>query len=126
MKILYLSLILIGCSDPTEQPFTYVEKMPSFPGGTQKMYEYIYERMKYPEDAKHKNIEGQVIVQFVVENDGTLNKIKVVRGVEKSLDAEAVRVIESMNEGYKWTPGFHNRRAVPVSFTLPIKFVLKQ
>ncbi len=130
MKTIFVILISLSASfynlasAQGEQPFTYVENMPSFPGGIEKMYDYIYDELQYPEDAKQNKISGHVIVQFVVEKDGALNRINVIRGVDDSLNAEAVRVVESMNDGYKWTPGMHNGVKVPVSFTLPIKFVL--
>lgn len=129
MKILFIILVICASTfnplaGQSEEPFTYVENMPSFPGGQQKMYEYIASSIQYPEAAWQNKISGQVIVQFVVEKDGTLNRIKTVRGIE-GLNEEAIRVVESMNDGYKWTPGTHNGRTVPVTFTLPIKFVLK-
>ena len=109
--------------EPKEEvPFTYVEQMPSFPDGTEAMYKYIYEKIKYPAIARENGISGQVIVQFVVSKEGDIQKAKVVRGLGGGLSEEALRVVNGMP---RWKPGKHNGRAVPVTFTLPIKFVLQ-
>ena len=109
-----------------EHPFTYVERMPQFPGGIEDMYKYIYANLRYPESAKTNNITGQVIVQFIVTAEGDITKTKVIRSIGYGCDEEAVRVIDSMNESNKWIPGSHNGRPVPVTFTLPIKFHLEK
>ena len=103
-----------------EQPFSYVEQMPTFPEGHAAMYKFIADNITYPEIAKQEGISGQVIVQFVILSDGTLSKAKVVRGIGGGCNEEALRVVNAMP---KWNPGKHNGRPVPVSFTLPIKFV---
>ncbi len=105
-----------------EEPFTYVEQMPSFPDGTEAMYKYIYDKIKYPAIARENGISGQVIVQFVVSKEGDIQKAKVVRGIGGGCNEEALRVVNGMP---KWKAGKHNGRAVPVTFTLPIKFVLQ-
>lgn len=105
-----------------EEPFTYVEQMPTFPDGTEAMYKYIYDKIKYPAIARENGISGQVIVQFVVSKEGDIQKAKVVRGIGGGCNEEALRVVNGMP---KWKPGKHNGRAVPVTFTLPIKFVLQ-
>ena len=105
-----------------EEPFTYVEQMPTFPDGTDAMYKYIYEKIKYPAIARENGIAGQVIVQFVVSKEGNIQKAKVVRGIGGGCNEEALRVVTGMPQ---WKPGKHNGRAVPVTFTLPIKFVLQ-
>ncbi|MDQ3017525.1 MAG: energy transducer TonB [Bacteroidota bacterium] len=105
-----------------EEPFTYVEQMPSFPDGTEAMYKYIYDKIKYPAIARENGISGQVIVQFVVSKEGDISKAKVVRGIGGGCNEEALRVVNGMP---RWKPGKHNGRAVPVTFTLPIKFVLQ-
>ena len=105
-----------------EEPFAYVEQMPTFPDGTEAMYKYIYDKIKYPAIARENGISGQVIVQFVVSKEGDIQKAKVVRGIGGGCNEEALRVVNGMP---KWKPGKHNGRAVPVTFTLPIKFVLQ-
>ena len=94
------------------------EDMPIFPGNVQK---WIAKNVKYPMIATEMGIEGKVFVQFVVEKDGSVSNIRVVRGVDASLDKEAVRVISEMP---KWKPGKQRGKAVRVSYTLPIAFKL--
>ena len=105
-----------------EEPFAYVEQMPTFPDGTEAMYKYIYDKIKYPAIARENGISGQVIVQFVVAKDGEIKNARVVRGIGGGCNEEALRVVNGMP---RWKPGMHNGRAVPVTFTLPIKFVLQ-
>ena len=105
-----------------EEPFAYVERMPSFPDGSEAMYKYIYDTMEYPATARESKISGQVIVQFVVSADGEIQKAKVVRGIGGGCNEEALRIVNSMPN---WNPGMHNGRSVPVTFTLPIKFVIQ-
>jgi len=101
--------------------FTVVETMPKFPGGTGAMYRYIAESVKYPIASKNKGEQGRVFVNFVVEKDGSISHVKVLRGVSPLLDAEAVRIITNMP---KWTPGMQKGEAVRVNYNLPIKFTL--
>lgn len=105
-----------------EEVFTFVEQMPTFPDGTEAMYKYIYQQIKYPAIARENGISGQVIIQFVVSKDGDIQKAHVVRGIGGGCNEEALRVVNGMP---KWKAGKHNGRAVPVTFTLPIKFVLQ-
>lgn len=106
-----------------EQVFTAVEQQASFPGGQGALSSWLGKNLKYPELASQNNIEGRVIVQFVVEKDGSITDIKVARGVDKELDKEAVRVVRKMP---KWQPGKNNGIAVRSQFTLPIVFKLQQ
>jgi len=103
-------------------PYTYVESMPKFADGQEAMYQFIYSNLKYPELAKKNEISGQVIVQFVVSKEGEIKNAKVVRGLGSGCDEEALRLINSMP---RWKPGMHNGSPVPVTFTLPIRFVLQ-
>ncbi|MCQ2336685.1 MAG: energy transducer TonB [Paludibacteraceae bacterium] len=98
-----------------------VEKMPEFPGGQDAMNRYLSRNIKYPLIAQENNIQGRVICQFVVNQDGKIVDVQVVRGVESSLDAEAIRVIKSMPA---WTPGKQGGKNVRVKYTLPIRFKL--
>lgn len=101
-------------------PFLPSEDMPVFPGNVQK---WIGKNVNYPVLAMENGIEGKVYVQFVVERDGSVSNIKVVRGVDASLDKEAIRVISAMP---KWKPGKQRGKAVRVSYTLPIAFQLNR
>jgi len=106
-----------------EQIFVVVEDMPGFGGGdSNKFREYISKNLRYPDIAAENGIQGRVFVQFVVEPDGSVSNVKVVRGVDPSLDREAVRVVESSP---KWKPGKQRGKPVRVSFTFPIIFVLQ-
>ena len=103
--------------------FVVVESMPEFPGGQQAMMRYIAENIKYPVIAQENGIQGRVICQFVVEKDGKVSDIQVVRSSgEASLDKEAVRVINSMP---KWKPGKQRGKPVRVKYTLPVNFRLQ-
>jgi protein TonB len=95
--------------------------MPEFPGGVDAMNRYLVRNIKYPLIAQENGIQGRVICQFVVNSDGKIVDVQVVRGVEASLDKEAVRVIQSMPA---WTPGRQGGKNVRVKYTLPIRFKL--
>lgn len=99
-------------------PFLPIEDMPQFNGNVQQ---WIAKHVKYPTIAAENNIQGKVYVQFVVEKDGSVSNVRVARGVDASLDKEAVRVIQSMP---KWKPGLQRHKPVRVSYTLPIAFQL--
>lgn len=103
------------------QVFFIVENMPEFPGGDLELRKYINQNVVYPEIAKENGIQGRVFVQFVVNQKGEVEQVKIVRGVDPSLDKEAVRVIQSLP---KWTPGSQRGKPVKVSFTVPINFQL--
>lgn len=101
--------------------FKIVEKMPEFPGGDAEIMKFLGQNVRYPVIAQENGIQGRVICQFVVNRDGSISDVKVVRGVDSSLDTEAMRVINAMP---KWTPGMQRGKAVRVQFTLPVNFVL--
>ncbi|HTN21998.1 MAG TPA: TonB family protein [Pelobium sp.] len=103
--------------------FTNVEVLPSFPGGIQAFRKFLAENLRYPKVAHDANIQGRVFCQFVVEKDGSLSNIKVVRGIGGGCDEEAVRVLAISP---KWNPGMQNGRIVRVSYTIPIFFQLKE
>ena len=104
------------------QIFDVVEEQPSFPGGQVVLMSWLTENIKYPVDAAKAGIQGCAIVQFVVTATGSIADVKVTRGIEPSLDKEAIRVISSMP---KWTPGRQNGTVVNVRYTLPVTFRLK-
>lgn len=104
-----------------EEIFMVVENMPEFPGGDLGLMKYIQKNVKYPPIAKEYNITGKVYISFVVDKSGSVTNVKVVRGVDKNLDAEAVRVIKSLP---KYKPGKQRGKAVRVMFTVPINFTL--
>lgn len=102
-----------------DKVYKVVDHMPEFPGGIEGILGYIARNVKYPEEVRKEGVKGTVICEFVVNTDGSLSDIKVLRGVDPRLDAEAVRVIEAMP---KWTPGRNGDQAVPTLYTLPIRF----
>ncbi len=105
-----------------EVVFMVVEDMPGFPGGDAALLKYLHDNIKYPVIAQESGIQGRVICQFVVNRDGSIVDVEVVRGVDRSLDAEAIRVVQNMP---KWMPGKQRGKAVRVKFTLPINFRLQ-
>jgi protein TonB len=104
-------------------PFQLVEEKPSFNGGDANMFsKWVNERLVYPEIAKENGVQGRVTLQFTVEKDGRVTNVKLLRGVDPSLDKEAIRVV-SMSP--KWKPGTQKNRAVPVTYTFPVIFQLR-
>ena len=103
--------------------FMVVENMPEFPGGNAALFKYLSDNVKYPVIAQENGIQGRVICQFVVNKDGSIVDVEVVRsGGDASLDKEAVRVIKSMP---KWTPGKQRGKPVRVKYTVPVNFKLQ-
>jgi len=142
------SLVVSNCQNKSEQSALYSEKplnmqaeyqlvtqddkekntniddeLPSFPGGDAKLREWIKKNMKYPSYAKKNGIEGQVLVVFIVEKDGSISNAEVSWGVDPSLDQEALRIVNKMP---KWKPGTQNGVAMRVKYRLPITFMLKK
>ena len=107
----------------TEEIFVVLEEQPEFPGGNTAMMKFLSDNIKYPVIAQENGIQGRVITNFVVERDGSITDVQVVRGVDPSLDREAIRVIQSMP---KWKAGRQRGSAVRVRFTLPVVFRLQQ
>lgn len=97
------------------------EQMPSFPGGQKKLMEFLAENTRYPEECEQTCVQGRVVVTFLVERDGNISHIKVVKSLDPRLDEEAVRVVSSMP---KWIPGSQNGVRVGVKYTIPITFRL--
>lgn len=109
--------------DDTEKNTNVDDELPSFPGGDAKLREWIKKNMKYPSYAKKNGIEGQVLVVFIVEKDGSISNAEVSWGVDPSLDQEALRIVNKMP---KWKPGTQNGVAMRVKYRLPITFTLKK
>ena len=103
--------------------YQIVEEMPSFPGGDQKLMEYIANNINYPQEARDKGIEGRVFIRMVIEKDGSVSNVKLLRGIGGGCDEEAERVIKSMP---KWKPGMMKGEPVPVSYQIPINFKLAE
>ncbi len=103
--------------------YQIVEVMPEFPGGTEKMMDYLSKNIKYPEAAKEKGISGRVFLSFVIEKDGAVSNVKVAKGIGKECDDEALRVVKAMP---KWKPGLQKGKPVRVNYMLPIFFKLDE
>ena len=113
---------VVSQKDQKEEPFNVVEDMPAFPGGMDAMIQFLSSNIQYPADAQKQKVDGRVLVNFVVEKDGSITEVKVIKPTFPSLDAEAVRVVKAMP---KWKPGYQKSQAVRVQFTMPINFSLK-
>ncbi len=107
--------------EATEEIFVVVEQQPEFPGGMSALMKFLSDNIKYPVIAQENGIQGRVITNFVVERDGSITDVNVVRGQDPSLDKEAVRVIKTMP---RWKPGQQRGKPVRVRFTLPVQFRL--
>ena len=105
-----------------QKVFDIVEQMPEYPGGQAALFEYFSKNIKYPADAEKKKVEGKVFVTFVVDTDGKITDVSLMRKVFPSLDAEAVRVISAMPN---WIPSKQKGQVVRVKYTVPIMFRLK-
>lgn len=108
-------------TEETDQPFVSVELMPQFPGGEMEMIKFIRYNVQYPTRATEMHISGTVLVNFVIDRDGKITRLKVIRGIGGGCDEEAVRVLSKMPT---WSPGKQGGKTVLVSFTVPIKFTL--
>jgi TonB family protein len=107
--------------DSAEGAFDVVEQMPEFPGGSIELMKFLSENIKYPEAASKAGTQGRVVAQFIVEADGSITNVKVLKKVSDEIDAEAVRVINAMP---KWKPGMQKGKAVRVKYTIPVSFRL--
>ena len=101
--------------------YEIVEQMPEFPGGMQLLYDYLGKTIKYPEISKENNSQGKAYVRFTIEKDGSISSVEVIKGVDRFIDKEAMKVVESMPN---WTPGKQLNKPVRVSFVLPLDFKL--
>ena len=106
----------------SNKAYDAVDEMPQFPGGPYALFEFISKNIQYPKEAEDANLQGRVIVSFVVEKDGSVSNAKVVRPIDPLLDAEALRVVNSMP---KWIPGKQNGEAIRIKYTVPVTFRLE-
>ncbi len=120
VSILPFSFSVLGQEKKSTQKYE-VEIMPEFPGGLDAMKDFLSKEINYPVEAQENGIAGKVFISFVVKKDGSINDAKIVRPIDKNLDAEALRVVKSMP---KWTPGKDKGKLVDVEYTLPINFAL--
>ncbi|MBI3136518.1 MAG: energy transducer TonB [Bacteroidetes bacterium] len=125
MNRLFLLAIMLLCikglyaQDTTDRIFDFAEVEPQFKGGEKGMIKFIQKEVNYPEEAREKGEQGTVYIQFVVEKDGSLSNIVVLKGASQLLDEEAVRVVSKMP---KWKPGKQKGKVVRVRYQIPIRF----
>ena len=112
----------IDKSTTKDEAFAVVEQMPEFPGGMKELMTFLKDNIQYPKAAQDKKVQGRVIVQFVVEKDGTPTEFNVLRSIDPDLDKEALRVLGEMP---KWKPGMQKGQAVRVKYTVPVNFKLQ-
>ena len=105
-----------------DKVYEVCEQMPTYEGGDAALLKYITDSVKYPELAKKHGVQGRVVIGFIVEKDGSLTNVKVLRAVDRALDAEALRVVKGMP---KWIPSRHNGQRVRVRYLLPIHICLQ-
>lgn len=105
-----------------DEPITFAEVMPGYPGGESELLSFISHNVRYPEIAAKAGVEGKVMVQFIVEKDGSLNNVEVVKSIGAGCDDEAIRVCKLMN---RWNPGLQNGKAVRVRMVIPFLFKLQ-
>lgn len=106
---------------PTDSVFEVAEVMPEFPGGTQALFKFISGNLKYPQNAIDGQIEGRVVLQFVVDKAGKVGNIRVVRSIDPALDQAAIDVVRALPD---WKPGMQDGQPVNVRYTLPVSFKL--
>ncbi len=140
VALVALNLVFFACSGPVQKDdvvattqnieesipidneiFTIVEQMPEYPGGNEQLINYLATNINYPQQAKDKGIQGRVFINFIVKKDGSIDSIKVIKGIGEDCDKEAVRVISNMPN---WKPGMQRGKAINVSYNIPIKFTL--
>ena len=122
VEIKYIEPVVEEEEPVEEEIFMVVEQMPEFPGGMAELMKFLSKNIKYPTIAQENGIQGRVIVQFVVNQDGSIVDPVVMRSVDPYLDKEALRVISSMP---KWKPGMQRGKAVRVKYTVPVTFRLQ-
>lgn len=111
----------VNTSD-TSKVYTITEVSPEFPGGETAMNQFLIKNIRYPQMAKDNNISGKVLVGFIVDAQGYVKDVKLIRGIGSGCDEEAIRVIKNMPQ---WTPGKQGGKPVKVMFTIPISFTMK-
>lgn len=112
---------IVEPEEKKEEAFSYVEEMPSYPGGEEALMQFIYSNVQYPEIAKRAGVEGKVFVSFVVEKNGSITEVRVAKGIGAGCDEEAVRVVRMMPG---WKPGKQNGKSVRVRVLIPFTFKL--
>jgi TonB family protein len=119
--IIYQDTSKENIPDNNEEVFIIVDQHPQYPGGDEARLEFLRNNIVYPAEAKEQGIQGTVYIGFIVEKDGTVSNVKIVRGVHKLIDDEAIRATKLMPN---WIPGIQKGKVVRVSYNMPIKFTI--
>ncbi len=122
VEVVYVPVAVVEEEPEEQEIFDVVENMPEFPGGQAALMQFLAKNIKYPTIAQENGTQGRVIIQFVVNRDGTIVDARVARGVDPYLDKEALRVVNSMP---KWKPGMQRNKPVRVKYTVPVMFRLQ-
>ncbi len=122
VEVVYVPVAVVEEEPEETEIFDVVENMPEFPGGQAALMQFLAKNIKYPTIAQENGTQGRVIIQFVVNRDGTIVDARVARGVDPYLDKEALRVVNSMP---KWKPGMQRNKPVRVKYTVPVMFRLQ-
>jgi protein TonB len=115
----FLSGLMMAQDDTTV--YTYVEQMPEFPGGDTALNAYLAKNIEYPAKALDNDIQGRVIIEFIIRSDGSVSDVTVSKGIGYGCDEEAVRVVKSMP---RWKPGSQNGKPVNVIYRIPVKYTI--
>lgn len=121
-EVLKAKEVIAQEAEEAEKVYDAVEQMPAFPGGNEALFAFLSKNIRYPAVAAENGVQGRVIVAFVVERDGSITDVKVIKSVDPSLDKEAMRLVKSMPN---WIPGKQNGQAVRVNFIIPVFFHLQ-
>jgi TonB family protein len=113
--------LLLREPSQTGEVYTVVDKQPKFPGGQKAFWQYVRENQNYPDAARKANISGRVFVAFIVNTDGSIQNVELLKGIGMGCDEEAIRLVKRMP---KWTPGSQSGKAIRVKYNLPIAFDL--
>lgn len=116
------SAVTATTPEPDDKVYTYVEQMPQPPGGIENLLQTLNRSIKYPAEARRNQVEGKVFVNFVVRTDGRITDAQISKGIGAGCDEEALRVVRQMP---RWQPGKQNGRAVSVSYTVPVTFIIQ-
>jgi len=115
-------IFFAGCNREDNTIYTKADKDPQFPGGMDKFYKFLSDNIQYPVEERENNVQGRVIIAFVVEKDGSLGNFEILRGVSRHINNESIRVLKVSP---KWKPAIINNKPVRMQYTIPIAFTLQ-
>ncbi len=122
MSLFSVTITFAQKAEKTNEVYTQVDNTPEFPGGMPAMFEFIGKNLKYPKEARKKNIQGKVLIKLIIEEDGSISETSIEKSLGYGCDEEVTRVVKAMP---KWSPGKKGNELVRTSFILPIMFALE-